>query len=89
MSYPDDVTSGCAYRPEILDALAGHGLRPTASTAPARAKEFVNDLYCYELRRLRRALLAGSFPKADYAGHVVSLRRRYWLLSLPLERWTM
>jgi hypothetical protein len=44
-------------------------------------------LYCYELRRLRRALLAGRIPKADYAGHVVALRKRYWLVSLPLDRW--
>ena len=87
MSYARRVTLSHVYRPEVLGALAGHGLRPTAGTAPARAKEFVNDLYCYELRRLRRALLAGRIPKADYAGHVVALRKRYWLVSLPLDRW--
>ena len=56
-------------------------------TAPERLHDFVNDLYRYELRRLRDALLAGAFPKAEYYGRVVALRRRYPLLSLKPRQW--
>jgi hypothetical protein len=75
------------YDARILDALAGHGVRPAPTTAPARAREVVNDLYRYELRRLRDRLLRGEIPKPDYAGHVVALRRRYWVLSIPVQQW--
>jgi hypothetical protein len=76
------------YRPAVLDQLLGHGLRPGAHTPPRRLRAQVNDLYRFELRRLRARLLSGDFPKRDYASHVVGLRRRYPLLSLPDRLWT-
>ena len=76
------------YRPEILDTLAGHGLRPAPTTTPERLRDAVRDLYKYEIKRLRAALLAGRIAKPDYAGHVVELRKRYWMLSLPTALWT-
>lgn len=75
------------YHPQILDELARHGLRPLASTAPGRLRDAVRDLYRYEIKRLRRDLLEGRIRKPDYAGHVVALRRRYPLLSIPVELW--
>jgi len=54
----------------------------------ALVREALNDLYRYEIRRLRRRLLAGDFPKADYSDHVIALRKQYWLLSIPVERWS-
>ena len=75
------------YDPHVRDVLLAHGLRVARDTPPARAREFVNDLYRYELRRLRDALLAGRIRKSDYAAHVVALRSRYWLLSVPVDRW--
>ena len=75
------------YYAWVLEALAQHGARPTAATPPERVRDFVNDLYRYELRRLRSALLAGAFPKAEYYGRVVALRRRYPLLSLKPRQW--
>ena len=75
------------YAPEALEVLAGHGLRPGPGTPPALVREALNDLYRYEIRRLRRRLLAGGIPRADYAGHVIGLRQQYWLLSIPVERW--
>jgi hypothetical protein len=75
------------YDSRILDALAAHGVRPTAATHPARAREVVNDLYRYELRRLRDRLLRGEVPRPEYAGYVVRLRRRYWVLSIPIQQW--
>jgi len=75
------------YHPWVLEALAVHGARPTAATAPELVRDFVNDLYRYELRRLRAELLAGAFPKPEYFGRVVALRRRYPLLSLKPRQW--
>jgi hypothetical protein len=75
------------YAPEALDILAGHGLRPGPDTPPRIVREGLSDLYRYEIRRLKQCLLAGEFPKADYIDRVIDLRRRYWLLSIPIERW--
>jgi hypothetical protein len=75
------------YAPEALDVLAGHGLRPGPGTRPAVVRDALSDLYRYEIRRLRRRLLAGEIPREAYAGHVFELRKQYWLLSIPVERW--
>jgi hypothetical protein len=76
------------YEPAVLEGLAGHGLKPLSLTAPQFLRDAVRDLYRYEIRALRHALLAGRVPKADYANRVIALRRRYWLLSVPLQLWT-
>jgi len=83
------VTHTFVYDPRILEALARHGLEPLATTEPPRLRDAVRDLYKYEIRRLRSELLAGRIRKPDYAGHVVRLRQRYWVLSVPLELWTV
>jgi hypothetical protein len=75
------------YHAWVLEALAGHGVRPTAATPPELLHEFVNDLYRYEIRRLRGRLLGGEFPKTEYYDRVVALRRRYPLLSLKARQW--
>jgi hypothetical protein len=76
------------YHQQVLDALAAHGLIPTATTSPQQLRDALRELYKYEIRRLRDRLIAGGFLKRDYAGLVVELRRRYWLLSVPTELWT-
>ena len=75
------------YAPEALEVLAGHGLRPGPGTRPAVVREALNDLYRYEIRRLRRRLRAGAIPMDRYKDHVIDLRKQYWLLSIPPERW--
>ena len=75
------------YHPRILEELAGFGLRPRASTPPSLAKEFVNDLYRHELRRLRKRLRTREIPKEGYADRVVALRKEYFLLSIRLDLW--
>ena len=70
------------YRPEVLEHLAIHGIRPRPTTRPELVREFVNDLYCYELRVLRARLLRSEFPKDTYAGRVVELRNKYSVLAL-------
>jgi len=75
------------YKAAVLAQLWCHGVQPQPTTDPQLVHDFVNDLYRYELRRLRDALLAGAFPKAEYYGRVVALRRRYPLLSLKPRQW--
>lgn len=76
------------YRPRVLEELARHGLRPLPTTSPERLREAVRDLYLYEIRRLRAELLRGNIVRQHYFDHVVALRRRYPLLSVPVESWT-
>jgi hypothetical protein len=75
------------YPPELLDALAAHGLAPRPTTPPRLVRAAVNDLYRYELRRLRLQYLRGEIDKAALHARVVASRKRYWVLSLPTEAW--
>ena len=75
------------YPDDLLAALAGFGLAPTPETPPALVRDQLSDLYRYEIRLLRGRLLAGEFPKADYSGHVISLRKQYWPLSATPQQW--
>ncbi len=78
-----------SYHPQILEELARHGLTPRPSTPPGRLRDAVRDLYKCRIKRLRGALLAGAFPKGDYANRVVELRKKYPLLSIPTDLWTL
>jgi hypothetical protein len=51
-------------------------------------REFLNDLYRYELRRLRDRVVRRQLPRAGLTLHVLELRRRYRLLSVPVGEWT-
>lgn len=77
------------YRPEIVAQLLVHGVHPAAGTRPGLVFRFLNDLYRYELRRLKDARVAGRIAAADYAPRVVTLRRQYPLVSVPVQRWTL
>jgi hypothetical protein len=70
------------YRRDVLEVLEAHGIRPRSTTRPELVREFVNDLYRYEIRRLRDRLLRGEFPKHTYFDRVVTLRSKYSLLAL-------
>ena len=76
------------YAPEALEVLAGHGLCPRPETPPGAVREALSDLYRYEIRRLKRRLVRGEFPKEEYSDRVIQLRRQYWLLSVPVQHWT-
>jgi hypothetical protein len=76
------------YESRILAQLAQHGLTPAPETAPQTLRDAVRDLYKYEIRCLRDRVVSGDIPKAALAGHVVELRKRYWILSVPVEQWT-
>jgi hypothetical protein len=76
-----------SYPPEFLESLGTLGLAPGASTPPSVVRAALNDLYRYELRTARDRLRAGGIEKSGYLDHVVHLRRKYWLLTLPLSAW--
>jgi len=71
----------------VLAALARHGVVPTPHTRPELVHEFVSDLYRHELRRLRDRLRRGEFPKTEYFGRVVDLRKRYAVISMRPAEW--
>jgi hypothetical protein len=75
------------YRADVLAQLAAHGIIPSATTSPDLVHEYLNDLYRFELRRLRSRLLRREVLKEHYYGHVVELRRKYPLLSVPRTQW--
>jgi hypothetical protein len=70
------------YRRDVLEQLLVHGVRPTPHTRPDLVRDFVRDLYKYEIRRLRERYLHRDFPKSEYALRVDALRRRYPVLAL-------
>jgi hypothetical protein len=65
-----------------VEQLWRHGVQPAAHTRPELVRDFVRDLYKYEIRCLRERYVRGDFPKLEYAGRVDALRRRYNVLSL-------
>ena len=77
------------YRDIVLEELARHGARPSQDTPPELLREFINDLYVIEIRALRDRVRAGSIHKQDLAAWVKELSKRYILLSVPLEHWTV
>ena len=70
------------YRSDVLEQLLRHGVRPTDRTRPGLVRDFVRDLYKYEIRSLRDRYLRRDFPKKEYAGRVDALRQRYIVLAL-------
>lgn len=74
------------YRADVLQYLLVHGVRPTPHTPPQLVRDFVRDLYKYEIRVLRERYMRREFPKVEYAERVDALRRRYPVLALrPTE----
>ena len=76
-----------SYRQDILDALWRHGVQPTPHTRPELVRDYVRDLYKYEIRRLRERYMRQEFPKREYWQRVDALRRAYPVLALPSRLW--
>ena len=81
------MTARWLYPREFLDALATLGLAPSAATPPAVVRDALNDLYRYELRRMREELRAGRIPKPEYLDRVIALRKKYWPLTFTPDAW--
>jgi len=70
------------YRADVLRELERHGVRPTPETSPQLVRDYVRDLYKYEIRRLRTQMLANEFPRGEYSARVEALRNQYPVLAL-------
>jgi hypothetical protein len=79
---------GLTYKATVLSELARHGIKPDGEATPELIHDYLNDLYRYEIRRLKGQMKAGLIPRNDYSAHVARLRERYPLLSLPVQFWT-
>ncbi len=75
------------YRDTVRGEFLRHGVIPSEDTPPELIHQFVNDLYVFEIRRLRGRLKAGALAMSDYATQVEMLRNRYPVLSLPVRFW--
>ena len=67
------------YPDELGEALLTFG--------PRVVRDALNDLYRFELRRMRDRLRAGLMERPEYLDRVVALRKKYWPLTLPLGAW--
>ena len=76
------------YRDIVLAELCRYGVKPRPDTPPDLVREFINDLYVIEIRALRDQVRAGVIRKQDLASRVKELRKRYFLLSVPIQEWT-
>jgi hypothetical protein len=86
-SVPDAASASSSagpyqYRPDVIDHLWRHGVHPTSQTRPELVRDFVRDLYKYEIRRLRERMLRREFPREQYSDRVDALRRGYPVLAL-------
>ena len=77
------------FTPEVIEELERHGLSPKPDTRAELLREQINDLYRFEIRKLRDRCRAGEFSTRELPGHVVELRRRYLLLSIPTAQWVV
>ena len=54
------------WNSDVLERLWIHGVQPMARTPPELVRNYVRDLYKYEIRQLRERYLRQEFPKAEY-----------------------
>ena len=74
------------YRSDVLAKLWAHGVQPRETTPPELVRGYVNDLYRYELRKLRDRYMVGEFPKLEYHRRVIEIRDRYPVLALKPQQ---
>ena len=75
------------YPEALCAALEEHGVSPKDGTSPRLVRGYLNDLYRFEIRRLRERHVKGFVSKADYVPQVIVLRKKYVALSLTPEEW--
>ena len=77
------------YRDDVLAECRKYGVFPTEHTPPALARGFINELYKFELRKLRDRYVRGEFPKREYQKRVVQTRDKYPVLALVPRQWVV
>lgn len=73
------------YSDELCELLKAHGILPRPDSQPRMVRDYLSDLYRFEIRRLRDLRKADVIPKVEYIGHVIELRKKYIALSLTPE----
>ena len=77
------------YRDDVLAECRRHGVFPTERTPPELARGFINELYKFELRKLRARYIRREFPKPEYHRLVIAIRDKYPVLALPPRLWVV
>ena len=75
------------YRDDVLAECRRHGVFPTEHTPPELARGFLNELYKFELRKLRARYMRKEFLKQEYHRHVIAIRDKYPVLALTPRQW--
>lgn len=81
------TTQAWTYPQELTEALLTLGLAPGRDTPPRLVRDALNDLYRFEIRRLKQRLLDGEIARIDYTPAVLHLRKKYWPLALQPAHW--
>jgi hypothetical protein len=71
----------------VLAELWKYGVRPTEHTPPELARGFLNELYKFELRKLRARYMRKAFLKQEYHRYVIAIRDKYPVLGLTPRQW--
>ena len=71
----------------MLAELWKYGGRPTDHAPPALVRSFINEIYKFELRKLRDRYVRGEFPKREYHQLVIEIRDKYPVLALLPRQW--
>jgi len=66
-----------------------HGVLPTEHTPPELPRGFINELYKFELRKLRARYMRKAFLKQEYHRHVIAIRDKYPVLGLTPSQWLL
>jgi hypothetical protein len=77
------------YRDDVLAECRKHGVLPTPHTPPELARGFLNELYKFELRKLRARYMRKEFLKRDYHRLVIAIRDKYPVLALTPSQWLL
>jgi len=77
------------YRDDVLAELWKYGVRPTERTPPELVRGFINEIYKFELRKLRDRFMRGEFPKLEYHRRVIEIREKYPVLALVPRLWVV
>jgi hypothetical protein len=77
------------YRDDVLAECRKYGVLPTEHTPPELARGFLNELYKYELRKLRARYMRKEFLKQEYHRHVIVIRDKYPVLALTPSQWLL
>ncbi len=80
------------YRPEILEQLDAHGIRPMPHTPPSTSYDLLKSIYTFEVRELnarRREAerVLGPQPLENYRRQLHALLERYPVLKIPSHLW--